>query len=189
MTLKLKIDFFILHLQLMSAYNNKFKIVMLFKSEQDNIKYTEYCDLIDKRNKIINCDNPNIEELTEILDMIGNTNESNYYYGHAQPFQSNGRTKKYINDNGVLKIESSTWIGDCEQTVETRKNPKNWDSNHKIFVPAIVLFKRIRFMDYNTIANFENKEFEITWNNEKYILAPGQTIEFGSIENPEVKIY
>ena len=179
----------------MSAYSNKFKIITLIKSEWDNLAYTKYYDLIEERNKILKdksdsseLSSEDSEKIMEIESKLGCIDISNYYYGHAEPFQQNGQTKKYKNDNGIFKIETATWIGK-EQTPESRKNPKNWDSTKKYFTPAFIKFKKIRFMNENDTTNYSSGIIRIEWENETYELKPGQVIEFGTKSNPCVKIY
>ena len=172
----------------MTLNTNRFKIIMLIKSEWDNLAYTKYCELIEERNKILESKSEHSEKIIEIESKLGCIDIPNYYYGHADPFQQNGQTKKYKNENGFLKIETATWIGG-EQTPESRKNPKNWDLTKKYFTPAFIKFKKIRFMNENDKTDYDSGVIRIEWKNNVYELKPGQIIEFGTQSNPCVKIH
>jgi len=173
--------------------DNKFIVITLINSEKDNLKYTEYCKLLREKDELINAisstDDDDLKEMLKLRLMndvetkLGNTKVSNYYYGSAQAFQANGQTKRYRNENGFIKIETSKWKDDkIKQTVETRKNPDNWDSSVKEFVDPIIMFNKVKCMEEEDINNydFKNHTILIKWNrhNEKKALLPGQTLEF-----------
>ena len=172
----------------MSSNDNRFKIITLINSEWDNLAYTKYCELIEERNKILEGKSEHPEKIIEIEAKLGCIDIPNYYYGHADPFQQNGQTKKYKNENGFLKIETATWIGG-EKTPESLKNPKNWDISKKYFTIAFIKFKKIRYMNEKDKTDYDSNIIRIEWKNETYELKPGQIIEFGTQSNPCVKIY
>lgn len=172
----------------MAVNNNRFKIITLIKSEWDNLAYTKYYELIEERNEILEGRSEHPERIVEIEQKLGRVDIPNYYYGHANPFQQNGQTKKYKNENGFLKIETATWIGG-EQTPESRRNPKNWDLSRKYFTPAFIKFKKIKFMNEDDKTDYASGVIKIEWKNNVYELKPGQIIEFGTQSNPCVKVY
>ena len=172
----------------MSLNDNRFKIITLVKSEWDDLSYTKYCKLIEERNEILEGRSEDPEKIVENEIKLGRIDVPNYYYGHADPFQQNGQTKKYKNEDGFLKIETATWIGG-DQTPEARKNPKNWDSTKKYFTPAFIKFKKIKFMTEDDKTDYASGVIKIEWKNKTYEVKPGQIIEFGTQSNPCVKIY
>jgi hypothetical protein len=143
------------------------KVIFNLKSDEPVLRYTDY-------------------EPNEQLDRF------NVYYGYVQAFQSgsnSGCTKKYKNDDGVLKIESSTWKHEnIEQTPETRKNPDNWDETRKIFTTAeIKLTKASEIYKKDILDN--DKFIIMMFNNDRRILEPNQIIEFGSVNEPQIHIH
>ena len=148
----------------MSTNNDAFKITLNLKSSDDIVGYTMYKD--------------------------DDNSPYNGYWGIAKAYQQGieaGTTKTYKNDNGVLKIETAKWIGG-DQTPETRKDPKNWDTTNKIFEPAFIKFRKIKeLIDQEIIKN--RKVIKIEFMNQKYYLKPGQKIQFGTQEAPAVNIF
>jgi len=117
----------------------------------------------------------------------------NAYWGCVQAFQSGsnaGKSKKYKNVNGLLKIESSKWKHpEIKQTPETRRDPENWDETHKVFISPEIKLRMINYLKEDERIDSYKKVVLFIYNNERYILYPGQCIEFGSEEHPEVKVY
>ena len=147
------------------------KVIFNLKSDESELKYTDY--------------EPN-EQLNRV----------NAYWGCVQAFQSGsnaGCTKKYKNVDGLLKIESSSWKDkNIKQTPETRRNPDNWDETRKIFIsPEIKLKKVNKLNEDDRLDKYPNgdKIVMIVFNNIRHILQPNQIIEFGNINEPQVKIY
>ena len=105
------------------------KVIFNLKSDEIKLNYSKY----DK-------------ELITENDLDDRNNEDdriNAYWGCVRAFQSGsnaGKTKKYKNINGLLKIESSKWKNpNIKQTIETRQNPENWDESVKVFIPPEIL--------------------------------------------------
>ncbi len=147
------------------------KVIFNLRSGESEVQYTKY-----QENKLMN--------------------RVNAYWGCVQAFQSGsnaGCTKKYKNVDGLLKIESSTWKDDkIPQTPETRRNPDNWDESKKIFIsPEIKLRKVNHLNEDDRLDKYPNSDkiMMVVFNNVRYIVQPGQCVEFGSIDNPQVNIY
>jgi len=118
----------------------------------------------------------------------------NAYWGCVQAYQSGshaGETKKYKNENGLLKIESSSWKNpNIPQNKETRRNPNNWDESKKIFITPEIKLNKVKYLNENErIDKYSDNVVIIIFNNEKYVLHPNQYIEFGNVDEPKVKIY
>ena len=145
------------------------KVIFNLQTEKPVLHYTDYKDM----------------EKTERF---------NAYWGCVQAFQSGshaGETKKYKNVDGLLKIESSTWKNpNIEQTRETRKNPDNWDESKKIFIAPEIKLNKVKFLNENErIDKYSDNVVMVVFNNERYVVHPGQCIEFGNVDEPKVKIY
>lgn len=140
------------------------KVIININSNENNINYTSY-----NQNK----------------------NFINTYYGCIQAFQSGsnaGQTKHYYNDNGVLKIESSTWKNEnLVQTPENRKIKDNWDEEHKVFIIPEICLTKLNVIYSSDVIN--DKEIIMYFNNVKYVLLPGQHITFGNCKEPKITIY
>ena len=117
----------------------------------------------------------------------------NIYRGYVQAYQSGshaGETKTYYNNNGVLQVESSKWIGKEPQTVESRKIASNWDESQKIFVNAEIKTIKKDYVsedDMKNMWNNKNNIIVIKFNGKTYSLFPGRYIQFGDINNQKVR--
>ena len=144
------------------------KVIFNLKSDDDVVYYTKYDESL-------------------------NFDKINAYWGCVQAFQSGsnaGKTKKYKNVDGLLKIESSTWKNpEIPQTPENRRIAENWDEEHKIFISPEVKLNKIKHLkESERLDKHPKNSILITFENVQYVLAEGECIEFGEIDNPKVTI-
>lgn len=118
----------------------------------------------------------------------------NIYRGFVQAYQSGshtGETKTYYNNNGILQVESSKWIGKEPQTVESRKIASNWDETQKIFINAEIKTIKKDYVSEDDMKNMWNNKNNniiiIKFNGKTYSLFPGHYIQFGDINNQKVR--
>ena len=143
---------------------------------------------------IININKDNEKIYNTKFDDVDDSNHINAYWGCVQAYQSGsnyGKTKKYFNDNGILKIESSTWkYPNLKQTPENRRNPENWDESRKYFeICEINLQKIEKLSKLDRLDNKPKGTIIITFEGKRHNLLPGQYVEFGSIDKKQIKIY
>lgn len=156
------------------------KVIFNLKSDEIKLNYSKYD-----------------EELINENDLDDRTNENdriNAYWGCVQAFQSGsnaGKTKKYKNVNGLLKIESSKWKNpNIKQTMETRRNPENWDESIKVFIPPEILLHKVNYLkEDERLDKHEKDDILFVFNYKVYVVKNGQYVEFGDINNPAIKIY
>ena len=154
-------------------HHRKFIIITKLDSSNNDVHYTDYAQFGD----------------------VNDNDAPNYYWGCAHAFQVNGQTKKYKVENGILKLESSTYIGPRREDggidIEERNNPANWDVNNKVFITPILRFQRARNVNFNEIdevGGIEEGEFLIKFNGMPFKLVEGQTITFGDYEHQQVQL-
>jgi hypothetical protein len=156
------------------------KVIFNLKSDEEELKYSKYDE--------------ELITLNDLDDRIDDSDRINAYWGLVQAFQSgsnNGKTKKYKNVNGLLKIESSKWKNpNIKQSKENRQNPENWDESVKLFMPPeIILHKVDRLKENQRLDKCEKDDIIFMFNYKVYVVKNGQCVEFGDINNPKIKIY
>ena len=129
------------------------QIYMLLESRFSNIKYTNYKPIHDAPYRL--------------------------YSGFITTFQkgmASGVTKTFKNEDGEIKIETSTWKNDkISKTPTTIRDPKNWDTTKKCFERAMITFGP----DFSKDIAIPNvKLVVIKYDDEKRYLKPGQTLQF-----------